>query len=249
MNLLTSRKSWLLAPLVFILCVVALLVVWMALEPKACIAFVDNEGCSPFELMTLPLFALIIPMAWLTCPVGGSLRRQCGWSALYSLLGFMALVREQDWHKTLFADIWPEVASTFKGTVYKMRFLTASDVPLAPKLFVLVFFILFFVAVGIPLLRYFIPLMRGFFRFEPVAWTMAFFGGASVLVAFFDRLPSNLRHTAWAIGEGSTAQALFKILEEGNEMIMALLGLLAILQAHLIFNRGQGEVKEDIVRK
>lgn len=240
MNLLTSKKSWLLAPTAFALSVAALFVVWAVLDPKTCIDFVDKEGCSPFELMTLPLFALIIPMVWIACPVGGSLKRQCGWAGLYSLLGFVALVREQDWHKMLFNAIWPEVADGFKGTVFKLRFLTSSDVPCAPKLFVLVFFIVFFVAVGMPLARYFMPLVKGFFRFEPVAWTMAFFGGAAVLVMFFDRLPSHCRHTAWAFESGGAAQALVKVLEEGNEMIMALLALLAILQSHLIYNRREG---------
>lgn len=238
MDLLTSRKSWLLAPVVFALCVGTLLMVWASLEPAASMSFVDSDACSPFELMTVPLFALIVPMAWLACPVGGPLRRQCGWSFVYSLLGVMALVREQDWHKALFAKIWPEIADTFPVTFFKMRFLKAGDVPLMPKLFVIVFFIVFFAAAVIPLLKYFIPLFRGFFRFEPVAWSAATFGAVSTFVIMSDRLPANLRD--WGIinlqAPGHEAGlALCKGLEEGAEMIMATLALLALLQSYIVF--------------
>lgn len=240
MNLLTSKRSWLLAPVVFVLCMVALLIVWASLEPQVCMDFVDNHGCSPFELMTLPLFALIIPLAWLACPVGGSLGRQCGWSFLYSVLGFMALVREQDWHKMAFARIWPDIAHSFSGTVFKMRFLKADGIPLVPKLFVLLFFIAFFVAVLLPLVRYIVPLVKGFFKFETTAWTGAMFGGTSVMVLLVDRLPANLRD--WGVvnlkdGAHDSLLALCKTVEEGGEMIMALLALLLILQAHLVYCR------------
>ena len=233
MNLLTSRKSYLLAPIIGILGAVALLIICKSLDPKTCIAFFDNEGCSPFELMTLPLFALIIPLAWLCCPVGGSLRRRIGWSSLYSLLGFMALVREQDWHKALFAQIWPDIASSFHGTVFKMRFLRAPDVPFMPKLFVLIVFLVFFAAVLTPLIRYIVPLFKDFFKFRPVAWTMACFGLSGVVTLICDRLPSKLHKAGVVLSD--SASALFTTFEEGGEMMLALFALLAILQSYLIF--------------
>ena len=245
MNLLTSRRSWLLAPVVLVLCLAVLVVLWASLDPKACMAFMDNDDRSPFELMTLPLFGLIIPLVWLAPPVGGSSRRQCGWCLLYSLLGFMALVREQDWHKMLFAHIWPDVAESFPGTVFKMRFLRADMVPLMPKLFVLTVFVAFFVAVMIPLVRYTLPLVKGFFRREATAWTGAMFGLVSVMALVTDRLPANLRKLGIVDlkdGAHASALALCKVLEEGGEMIMALLALLLILQAHLIYGRRENNV-------
>ena len=241
MNLLTSRKSWMLAPAIAVICAALLVVVWAVLEPSELIPLFDNDGHSPVELMTLPLFALIIPMVWLCCPAGGSLKRQIGWSATWSLLGVMAIVRETDLHKMLFAHIWPDVV--FKGTVFKMKFLTrAPDIPLMPKLFVLIVFILFFASVMIPLIRYALPLIRGFFRLEPVAWTMATFGAVSVVVLTVDRLPANLRKAGVCVDlldrDTGTLTSLLKAFEEGGEMVMALLALLAILQAYLIFNRG-----------
>ena len=237
-NLLTSRHSFLVAPIIGVPGALALLIVWANLEPKTCIAFFDAEGCSPFELMTLPLFALIIPLSWLCCPVGGGRWRRVGWSSLYSLLGVMALVREQDWHKAVFARIWPDIAMNFKGTVFKMRFLRDGDIPFAPKLFVVAFFLVFFAAVLIPLVRYFVPLFRDFRKLRPVAWTMACFGLSGVIVLVCDRLPSKL-HKAGVVLSDSTS-ALFTAFEEGGEMMLAIFALLGILQSHLLF--GMNEV-------
>lgn len=235
MDVLTSKRSWLVAPVAAILMYAVLLAVWAAIEPSALVPLFDNDGASPVELMTLPLFALTVPLAWLCPPCAGPARRQCAWSALWSLLGVMAIVRETDVHKALFAKIWPEVAANFHGTVFKMKFLKASGIPFMPKLFVAVFFVLFFVAVIVPLARYIVPLAKGFFRLEPVAWTMAVFGCVSTSVLVVDRLPANLRHAGVDLSD--SAIALLKVFEEGGEMAMALLALLAMLQSHLIFAR------------
>lgn len=239
MNLITSKKSWLTAPVAALVCLAIFVSIWAALDPETIRELFDNFGASPVELMTLPLFALIVPLVWLCPPCGGGTKRQCGWAALWSLLGVMAIVRETDLHKMLFASIWPEIAESFTGTVFKMRFLKAGDIPLMPKLFVLVFFALFFVAVIVPLVRYFVPLIKGFFKHEPVAWTMATFGATTLVVMIVDRLPANLRHADIELSE--SALALLTVFEEGGEMTMALLALLAILQAHLIFGRPKEE--------
>lgn len=233
MNLMTSRKSWLIAPVAVVMWSLLLLAVWAAMDLRTLVANFDNHGQSPVELMTLPLFALIIPLVWLCPPTSGSTGRQCRWASLWSLLGVMALIRETDIHKILFAKIWPDIV--FKGTAFKLRFLKADGIPFMPKLFVFLFFVVFFISVAIPLIRYIVPLVKGFFRLEPVAWTMAFFGGVSVMVLSVDRLPAGLRHSGIKVSD--SILALMKAFEEGGEMLMALLALLAILQAHLIFGR------------
>lgn len=239
MNLMTSKKSWLTGPVISLVCLALFLIVWAVLDPATLESLFDNHGASPVELMTLPLFALIIPLVWLCPPCGGTTGRQCRWAALWSLLAAMAIVRETDLHKMLFASIWPDVAENFAGTVFKMRFIKAGDIPFMPKLFVIVFFVLFFVSVIVPLVRYALPLIKGFFKFEPVAWTVACFGGASVVVMIVDRLPANLRHAGVELSEKTLA--LLTTFEEGGEMTMALLALLALLQSHLIFGRSIGE--------
>ena len=248
MNLFTSKKSWLTAPVLALLGLSLILLLWSVTDPCVYVELFDTEKApfSPVEWMTLPLFGLIVPLVWLCPPQSGPTRRQCAWSLLWSLLSVVAIVRETDLHKIAFAQIWPDIASSFSGTVFKMRFLKAGDIPLMPKLFVLVFFIVFFAVAAIPLIRYFIPLVKGFFKFAPVAWSAATFGVISVFVLTIDRLPANLRD--WGIvnlkAPGHEAGlALCKSLEEGSEMIMALLALLTLLQSYLIFGRN-GDVKE-----
>ena len=64
MNFLVSKKSWLLAPVLFFLSAAALLCVWGAMAPENLRAAFDANGRSAFELMTLPLYALIVPSVW-----------------------------------------------------------------------------------------------------------------------------------------------------------------------------------------
>ena len=243
--MLTSGKSWLVAPVVALVGLGVLLLLWGVAEPQAYLEWFQlKEGLSPVEWMTLPLFGLIVPLVWTCPPNSGGLRRQCAWSALWSVLGLIALVRETDLHKLAFARLWPEVADSFPGTVFKMRFLKADAVPLMPKLFVIMVFVIFFVAVGLPLLRYLVPLLKGFFRMEPVAWSAAPFGVVSAFVLVVDRLPANLRK--WGIvnlkAPGHEAGlALCKGLEEGAEMVMALLALLTIVHSYLTFVHARKE--------
>ncbi len=233
MNLLASKRSWLLAPVVFALCAAALVTVWLVMAPDALVAAFDADGKSPVELMTLPLFALIIPLTWLCTPVSGGISRKCFWNFAFTVLAVIALTREQDWHKDLVAWLWPDVVASFKGTVFKMKFLKASGVPLVAKLFVGGFFAMFFAFALLPLVKWFVPLFKGFFKLHPVSWTMAFFGGTSVMVLVVDRLPANLRHAGIVLSD--SALALLKAFEEGGEAMMALFALLAILQAHAIY--------------
>ena len=239
MNLLTSRKSWLAAPVIALAGFAIILFLWRVTDPREFITWFDaGDSFSPVEWMTLPLFGLIVPLVWLCPPQSGPNRRQCAWAFLWSALAVMAIIRETDIHKMTFAQIWPDIANAFPGTVYKMRFLKADGIPFLPKLFVFTFFVVFFVTVAIPLLRYFIPLVKGFFRFAPVAWSAATFGTVSTFVLVIDRLPANLRD--WGIvnlkAPGHEAGlALCKGLEEGAEMIMASLALLTLLQSYLLF--------------
>lgn len=241
MNILVSRKSWLLAPILYVAGFGFFVGCWAVMDPATLIENFDADGHSMVELMTLPLFAAIAPLSWLCCPVGGSRRRKVFWCLVFSFLAFMALTRELDWHKQWFAMIWPEIVENFPGTVYKMRFLKCGAIPLVPKLFVGTIFAFFFAATIGPLLYFIRRLLKGLWRFHPVSWTMAAFGASGVAVQTFDRMPATLRDMEFldpVLLDRScgTATALFKALEEGGEMMMAIFALIAILQAHAIYS-------------
>ena len=238
MNLLSSKNSWVIAPIIFFIGIVSFVFCWLTIDPRTLIISFDNDGHSLVEILTLPVFAMIIPLAWLCCPVSGSMKKKIFFSSIFSLLGFMALVRQLDWHKQWFSMIWPEI--TFKGTVFKMRFLTSPDIPFMPKLFVIAFFILFGFAVLTPLVFYFKKLFKGFFKMHPVAWSVAFFGISGVMSQACDGLTKTCRKANLFTPElldasSGAVTALFTALEEGGELLMAIFAVLAIIQSHVIF--------------
>lgn len=239
MDLMTSKRSWLLAPVVSLLFALLLVAVWAILEPQTLIVNFDNDGHSPVELMTLPLFALIVPLVWLCPPVGGSQRRQVFWCIDYSVLGIAAVCREEDLHKALCHWLWPDLSDV--NFNFKMSFFANEAVPLSAKVLVFCFYAVVATAVVIPLARYLIPLFSDFFRLRPVAWSAAFFGGSAVLSQLMDGLDG--KFASMGVSCPDSIVALFRAFEEGGEMLMALMALLTLLQSHLIFNRkfGAGE--------
>ena len=244
-------KPYLVAPVLFLLCLLALVATWAAMAPAALRAFFDANGCSPFELATLPFFAAIVPLVWWKCPFTGSSRRRTLLCAAVSCVALMAIVKELDLHVVLMRVLFPDVVgidgsvyglvkpngAPLGGTPFKMRFLTNAGAPPAAKAVVLFYFGAFF-GVFAALLAYFFPaLVRGFFALNPVAWTMCCFGTSGVMVQVCDRMPAWLRHArGLPKAEGVDAlSALFTALEEGGEMMIALFALLAIVQAHAIY--------------
>ena len=239
MNLLVEKKSWMLAPVVFLLAVALLALTWAAMEPQALRAAFDADGRSFFETLTLPFYALIVPLVWLCCPFAGSAGRKALLCAGVSCVAVMAVVKELDLHVVLMNALYPDVVANFKGTPFKMRFLTGHGIPLGAKAVAVAYFALFFGVFAVMLAYFFPRLVKGFFRLHPVAWTMCFFGGSGVMVQIFDRLPAWYRH-AKGLPKSDVADAFSSFctaFEEGGEMLIAVFALLAILQAHAIYGR------------
>ncbi len=241
-------KSFLVGPVLFVLCIAALLVTWCVMEPVALRNAFDRGGYSPFELATLPFFAAIIPLVWWKCPFTGSARRRAILCTAVSIVAFMALVKELDLHLMLMHRLFPEVVkpngmvyglvkpngSALTGTPFKMRFLTNGGAPIAAKALVLVYFGSFF-GIFAALLAYFaLPLVKGIFSLHPVAWTMCCFGTSGVMVQIMDRLPAWYHHAKGLPREKvvDSCSALCTCLEEGGEMMIAIFALVAIVQAH-----------------
>lgn len=240
-----------LAPAVFLLSLALLAATWAAMEPQALRAAFDNGGYSFFETMTIPFYALIVPLVWLCCPFGGSAKRKALLCAGVSCIAAMAVVKELDLHLALMSHLYPDVinpdgsvygllkpdGSPLSGTPFKMRFLTNAGAPLGAKVIAVSYFALMF-GVFAAMLAYFFPrLVKGFFRLHPVAWTMCFFGASGVMVQVFDRLPAWYRHSQ-GMSKASLADsfaAFCTAFEEGGEMMIAAFALLAILQAHAIY--------------
>ena len=254
-------KPYLVAPILFVLCLLALLATWAAMEPAALRSFFDAEGYSPFELATLLFYAAIVPLVWWKCPFTGSPRRRALLCAAVSCVAVMAVVKEMDLHLMAIKALFPEVVNAngsvhglvkpdgtaLTGTPFKRRFLANAGAPLAAQAFVVFYFGAFFGVFAV-LLAYFFPqLVKGFFALHPVAWTMCCFGTSGVMVQLCDRMPAWIRHVR-GLSKSDTVDSvssLFTALEEGGEMMIALFALLAISQAYRIYHSKTEPLPED----
>ena len=252
MDIANSRHSFLIGPFVFILCAVALFVTWLVMDPTALHHAFDNDGRSPFELATIPFFAAIIPLVWWKCPFTGSRARRMLLCGAVSLVAVMAVVKELDLHLWAMHALFPQIVNAdgsvyglvkpngapLTGTPCKMRFLTNPGAPLAAKAFVLFYFASFFGVFFAMLAYFFGPLVKGFFKLHPVAWTMCCFGSSGVMVQIMDRLPAWHRHTKGLSKEKviDSFSSFCTAFEEGGEMMIAIFALLAIIQAHRYYN-------------
>ena len=248
-----SSKSYLTAPVVFVIGVLALLATWLVMEPAALHHAFDQDGYSPFELATVPFYAIIVPLVWWKCPFTGSRARRTLLCAAVSCVALMAVVKELDLHVMAMHGLFPEVVKpdgsvyglvkpngeALAGTPFKMRFLTNGGAPLGAKALVLAYFALFFGVFGVTLAYFAKDLVVGFFRKVPPAWSMCCFGAAGVMVQLCDRMPAwvrHIRHLPKPSGdEVDAVSSLFTALEEGGEMLIAIFAIIAILQSHKLY--------------
>ena len=103
-----SGYGWLLGPAVFVASLVCLLSVWWAMEPGCLVNAFDNNGRSPFELATLPLFAAVIPLVWWKCPFEGSAARKRILSLMVTVVAAMAIIKQLDLHNAVLSCLYPD---------------------------------------------------------------------------------------------------------------------------------------------
>ncbi len=232
MTLLNGKHSWLAAPLLWLIGILLIVIVWHANTPEWIYFHFDNDGVSPVESATVGLFFFQMFFFWLLPPMRPS-RLRPFWFANFSLLSFFAICRELDWHRLLIkASNLPGATS---GTPYKMRFITNSINPLSDRLIVLTCFVVVIALCGGTLL-YFLPrLWRGLFKMHPVCWSMGFFGGTIILIHIVDRAPSILRKN-FNLKLTPHVDSLMSALEEGQELMLPLFIIIAVIQAYFIYN-------------
>ncbi len=232
MCFLKSKYSWLTAPLIWLTGCTALIVVWACCTPETISLTFDQDGHSPIEMATIGLFFFQLAFLWLIPPMRPG-RHRTLFLTDFSLLTFFAICRELDWHKLLVAP--QTLPGTTHGTPFKMKFLLNANNPLSDRIIVALCFVVVLGLCGGTLAYYLPRLWKGLFAFHPVSWTIGFFGGTIILIQIVDRLPAMLRHN-FGIRITAVQQALTTALEEGQEMLLPILIIVAVLQAHFIYN-------------
>jgi len=252
-------RSFLFSPVVFVCGLLALALVWAALEPNTLHHAFDQDGYSPFELATIPFYAAVVPLVWWKCPFSGSRARRTLLCAAVSCVALMAVVKEMDLHLWAMQRLFPDIVGAdgsvhglvkpngdpLTGTPFKMRFLTNAGAPFAAKCLALFYFASFFGVFAALLGYYTLPfwvkpsLLEGVFGRHPVAWSVGCLGSAGVMVQLCDRVPAWYRHAMGLAkpkeGAIDAVGALFTAFEEGGELLIALFALIAILQAHALY--------------
>jgi len=232
MDFLKSKHAWLAAPLLWLAGVSALVLVWALATPEWIQAHFDHDGASPVEVATVGLFFFQMGFFWLVQPMRASRLRPL-WLADFSLLTFFAICRELDWHKLLISA--SNLPGATRGTPFKMKFLTNANNPLADRLIVAACFAVVILLCAGTLLYFLRRLLTGLFKLHPVCWSMGFFGGTIILIQITDRLPAVLRKDL-GIRISESLHALMTALEEGQELLLPLFVVIAVLQAHFIYN-------------
>lgn len=243
MCVLKSKYSWLTAPVLWLAGTIALISVWAASTPVWIDRHFDYHGISPVESATIGLYFFMIGLLWSLPPMRPG-RRRVFWSADFTLITFFAVCRELDWHKMLVKTSGLPDAS--HGTAFKMKFLTNTNNPLSDRIIVALCFLLVFAVCGFTLVYFLRRLLTGLFAFHPVCWSIGFLGGATILVQFADRLPAVLRHK-YGIVLSDSLHAFCTTMEEGQELLMPLFVILAIIQAHFIYNDEPSD-REELLR-
>lgn len=228
------------APLIWAIAILVLVTVWALATPEWVMAHFDQDGCSPVELTTVGLFFFLIGFMWLVPPMPPSGKRTL-LLADFSLIAFIAICRELDWHRLLVSASHLPGATT--GTPFKMKFLTNAHNPLSDRLLVAACFAVAIVLCGGTLLLFLPRLLKGLFRLHPVCWSIAFLGGTTLLSQVCDRVPAELRHM-FGVHITTSAHALTTALEEGEELLLPIFAILAILQAHFIYNNAPPDGNE-----
>lgn len=207
-----------------VLVLVMLVAFWACsytLFPNNPVFFFDDEG--PLEWMTYGFYGVAILTALYFARDFWKTDRQNTYFALL-FLWLATLLREmgiQHW------------MTSHDTTAIKIRFFTNPNNPLHEKILSATV-VMVVVAVALWLMIKWLPKMvKGFFRLNPMYWTIAVFGGVGFLSQVADRLPSNYyKATGERFGEELTYW--LKLAEEGGESCLPVLFALAFIQYHIL---------------
>ena len=136
------------------------------------------------------------------------------------------------WFVTLFREMgaqhWLAINDT---TAIKINYFKNAAVPFYGKVISAAVILSVVSVIGFLFYKNFKKMVKGFFKFDPMYWTIATFGGWGAITQIADRLNSNL---AKYTGERLSEPALFfvTIIEEGGVSLLPILFIIALIQFH-----------------
>lgn len=143
---------------------------------------------------------------------------------LFLFLWLAALLREMG------AQHWLASRDT---TAIKIRFFTNPQNPLSEKIAAALIVLVIAAAVVFLLVRWLPFVLRGFWKGNPLAWTIAAFMGVGIVAKIVDRFPANYHKMTGLLIDERT-DIYLKLIEEGGEALLPLLFALAVVQHHFL---------------
>ena len=129
------------------------------------------------------------------------------------------------------------ILTTTDTTAFKYRFFTNPNNPLWEKCRAAFLLITVLGAAGIVLFKYFPKIWHGFWNKTPMYWTICALGAFGVICKIADRIPSK-----YSSFEGHRMSDIaiywYSITEEGLEMCLPLLVMIAVFQYHFSKEKG-----------
>ena len=123
-------------------------------------------------------------------------------------------------------------------TAIKLRFFTNPNNPLSEKIITALVVLAVVGAALYLLIKNIRFLIRGVFKFNPIAWTVGGLFGTAVVSKIFDRLPGNIKKYTGSPLDFDTHMNI-QIFEEGFEMLLPAMVILAIWQYHYLKKKEQ----------
>lgn len=192
--------------------------------PDHPIAFFDIKG--PSEIITYIMYGMALVTAIYFWRDFIKTPKQTSY-ILFLVLWLVALLREMGMQHAL---------ASKDTTAIKIRFFTNPDNPLSEKIITAIL-VLSVVSVIIKLLIQYTPkIIRVFFAFDPLYWTICTFGGIGIVSKFADRFPSNY-YKSTGVRLNETTEFLLKLVEEGGEACLPLLFAMALWQYHIQYKK------------
>ena len=121
-------------------------------------------------------------------------------------------------------------------TAIKINYFKNAAVPMYSKIIAATFILLVCGAILYLIIKHIKTMIVQFFKFNPVYWTIAAFGGLGFLTQIADRFPAKYGKIT-GIRLEEPARFALKIFEEGGESLLPLLFAIAFAQYHFILRK------------
>lgn len=213
--------SPLFGPLSFLIAWGAIIAIVLAFFPEQ--KFSITEDGHLLDILTYSGYALMLLAFLYFCKDFDTKSTKHSWIVFFTL-AICALLRE--------AGIQHHLASV-DTTPFKSKFFLNPINPIHEKIIFGLVLLIVFGMIGYIAFKYTKHLITSFFKFNPVTWSIATLCSTLVIAKFFDRFPSNYRHSHEVPLERNTIE-IFSLLEESSEIFLPLMVVIILIQYHLL---------------